>query len=127
MPGYLLDSSVIIDALNRKRRRVALLEDLLLQGNSLGCCAVNVAEVYSGMRAAESEMTDELLRSLDYYEITWEVARRAGEIRCQQARKGRTLHLADTIIASVALTYGLALITDNIKDFKIPGVNLFPL
>lgn len=127
MATYLLDTSVIVDALNGKRDRKVLLERLLRQGNTLACCGINVAEVYAGMRPHEAEATDALLKSLDYYEITWEIARKAGKLKFQQARRGRTLSLADTIIAAVALSNELKLITDNVKDYPMPGVGIFPL
>jgi predicted nucleic acid-binding protein len=116
-----------VATLNGKRDRKAVLEGLLRQGNTLACCAINVAEVYAGMRSHEAEATNALLKSLDYYEISWEIARKAGELKFQQARRGRTLSLADTIIAAVALSNELKLITDNVRHYPIPGVEIFPL
>ena len=81
MATYLLDSSVIIDALNGKRGRHLLLEELLRHGHLLACCSVNVAEVYAGMKPSEEAPTEEFLRSLDYYNVTWEIARRAGLLK----------------------------------------------
>jgi tRNA(fMet)-specific endonuclease VapC len=127
MPAYLLDTSVIIDVLNAKRGRAALLQGLLRDGGRLGCCAVNVAEVYAGMRQHEAQATATFLTSLDYHEITRDIAKQAGEIKFQQRRKGRTLSLADTMIAAVALSNGLILITDNVKDYPSVGLHLFEL
>lgn len=127
MATYLVDTSVIVDALNGKRERKALLERLLRDGNTLACCAINVAEVYAGMRPHEAAATDALLRSLDYYGIDWEAASHAGKIKFEHARKGRTLSIADTIIAAVALNNGLTLITDNIKDYPVSGLEIFPI
>jgi predicted nucleic acid-binding protein len=42
-------------------------------------------------------------------------------------RKGRTLSLADLIIAAVCMTEALTLITDNKKDFAMAGLTLHPL
>ena len=50
MSVYLLDTSVIIDALNNKRNRGELLTGLVGQGHLLACSSVNVTEVYAGMR-----------------------------------------------------------------------------
>jgi predicted nucleic acid-binding protein len=61
MPTYLLDTSVIIDALNNRRQRRELLLDLLKQGNLLACCSVDVTEVYAGMRPKEEPATEEFL------------------------------------------------------------------
>ena len=127
MANYLLDTSVIIDALNDKRNRRTLLLDLLKQGHLLACCAINVTEIYAGMRAKEEEPTEEFLRSLEYYHITWAVARLAGLLKRDYARKGRTLNIADATIAAVALAHELTLLTDNANDFPMKELSLFPL
>ena len=90
MTTYLLDTSVIIDVLNGKRDREALLKGLLSQGDMLACCAVNISEVYAGMRPKEEAKTEALLQSLDYYEINWEVAKRAGLLKRDYSKKGQT-------------------------------------
>lgn len=64
MTTYLLDTSVIIDVLNGKHNQDALLKGLLSQGDLLACCAVNVSEVYAGMRPKEETKTEALLQSL---------------------------------------------------------------
>ena len=51
MTTYLLDTSVIIDVLNGKRGRDAVLRSLLLEGDPLACCPINVTEVYAGMHS----------------------------------------------------------------------------
>lgn len=127
MAIFLLDSSVIIDALNGKRGRNALLAGLLMEGHLLGCCAINVSEVYAGMRPGEEQSTSRLLRSLEFFEINWEIAQQAGLLKQQCSRKGKTLALPDTMIAAVALYYGLILMTDNVKDFPMPGIRFHPL
>jgi predicted nucleic acid-binding protein len=127
MTTYLLDTSVIIDVLNGKRDREALLKGLLSQGDMLACCAVNVSEIYAGMRPKEEVKTEALLQSLDYYEINWEVAKRAGLLKRDYSKKGQTLSLPDTTIAAVALEYNLTLITDNVKHYPMPQLKLYPL
>src|SRR4030095_987348 len=98
MAMYLLDTSVIIDALNGKRDRKALLAELIRKGDMLGCCAVNVTEVYAGMRPHEANLTEEFLNSLEYYDITRQIARQAGLLKREWARKGKTLSLGDVTI-----------------------------
>ena len=102
MATYLLDTSVIIDALNGKRCRRELLLGLIKQGHLLACCPINVTEVYAGMRPKEEEATEEFLWSLEYYHLTWPVARLAGLLKLDDARKGTTLTVADATIAAVA-------------------------
>jgi predicted nucleic acid-binding protein len=103
MAIYLLDTSVIIDTINGKRHRDQLLKELLYQGHLLACCAINVIEVYAGLRSHEEPHTSELLQSLQYYPITWPVARLAGLLKRDYSRKGVTLAATDVTIAAVAI------------------------
>ncbi|HME08016.1 MAG TPA: type II toxin-antitoxin system VapC family toxin [Bryobacteraceae bacterium] len=127
MAIFLLDTSVIVDAINGKRGRDQFLDELLQQRNLLACCCINVTEVYAGMRTSEAKVTEALLRSLKFYEVTWEIARRAGELKSEWAKKGHTLALPDVTIAAVALAHDLTLVTDNRKHFPMPGLRLLAL
>jgi len=127
MATYLLDTCVIIDALNNKRNRPGLLLNLLDAGHLLACCSINVTEVYTGLRPREEKATEEFLASLQYYPISRTAARLAGLLKRDYARKGVTLNLGDVTIAAVALDNKLTLLTDNLKDFPVEGLLLFPL
>lgn len=127
MAIFLLDTSVIIDALNNKRSRPALLLDLLKAGHVLACCPINITEVYAGLRPKEEAPTEEFLASLQHFPITPAAARLAGELKRDYAHKGTTLNLGDVIIAAVAIDNELTLLTDNIKDFPMPKLSLYPL
>jgi len=127
MTAYLLDTSVIIDFLTGRRDRAALLGSLLGQGHLLACCSVNVTEVYAGMRPPEGAKTDAFLQSLEYRKVSWEIARRAGLLKNEWARRGQTLSLADATIAATALAGDLVLITDNRKHFPMPELKLYSL
>jgi predicted nucleic acid-binding protein len=127
MAILLLDTTVIVDAINGKRQRHLLLDELLAQRNLLACCAINVTEVYAGMRPHEASLTEAFLRSLKFYEVTWKIAQLAGDLQSRWRKKGHTLSLPDVTIAAVALTHGLSLLTDNRKDFPMPELALYPL
>jgi len=124
---YLLDTSVIIDALNGKRGRRELLLGLVWDGHLLACCPINVTEVHARMRPKEEGATEEFLRSLEYYHLTWPVSRLAGLLKRDYARKGTTVTVADATIAAVALVHELTLMTDNVKDFPMKDWTLYPL
>ncbi len=124
MTRYLLDTDVIIDALHNKRGRRELLRDLVLRRHVLGCCSINITELYAGMEPSEEAATRELLSGLEYYQVRFEAAQTAGRLRRDLARRGRTLSLADATIAAVALTEELILITGNSKDYPIPQLVL---
>ena len=127
MSTYLLDTTVIIDALNEKKGRRLLLREIVMQGHLLACCPINVAEVYTGLRPKEEERTRDLLSSLQYYAITFPIAERAGLLRRNHRLKGQTLSITDALIAAVALHYELTLVTDNTKDFPMAELSLYPL
>ena len=124
---YLLDSDVIIDALNGKSGRHLFLQGLLQEGRLLACCAVNVTEVYAGLRPHEEERTQAFLDSLDYYPVSRETAREAGLLKRRWSRQGITLSLADVTIAAVALANDLPLVTGNARHYPMPGLRLCPL
>jgi predicted nucleic acid-binding protein len=127
MAVFLLDTSVIIDAINGMRNRNELLRDLLSQGHLLACCPINVTEVYAGMRPHEEARTNDLLRSLQYYPLIWPIARLAGELKREYRRRGITLATTDVTIAAVALYHRLTLMTDNVKHYPMTDLDLYPL
>jgi predicted nucleic acid-binding protein len=123
----LLDTTVLLDVLRARRNRRSLLAELVAGGHLLATAAINVGEVYAGMRVGEEKRTEAFLSSLDCYPITAAIARRAGSLKSAWAQKGKTLSLADMIVAATALEHGLALMTDNRKDFPLPELNFYPL
>jgi len=125
MTTYLLDANIIIDAINDKRNWNASLIGLVERGHTLACCAINIAEVYAGVRPKEEQKTGALLHSLRLYPITFAVAELAGRLKRQYALQGKTLAITDTMLAAVAIHHQLRLITDNAKDFPMPEISLF--
>ena len=123
----LVDTSVLIDALRLRRGRRQLLAELVRSGHTLATSALNIAEVFAGMRPEEEANTWRLLNPLECYEVTRPSAELAGRFKRDWARKGRTLTLTDTLIAATALEHGCVLVTDNRKDFPMPEVQLYPL
>jgi predicted nucleic acid-binding protein len=123
----LLDTSVLIDTLRSRRSRRIWLAELVRAGHSLETSALNIAEVYAGMRPNEEAATKAFLGALLSHSITPAAAEAAGRLKSHWARKGRTLTLADTIVAAVAMEQGCALATDNRKDFPMPEVKLYEM
>lgn len=123
----LLDSSVLIDVLRGRRGRRELLTEWLCQGHILACCAINITELHAGLGRGEERSTERLFDGLDYLEIPPAAARRAGDLLREWRRKGRTLSLPDAIIGAMAVEFGLALATDNKKDFPMPELKFMPL
>ena len=127
MATCLLDSGIVIDALNGKRGRKEALDRLIRQGDDMASCSITVTEVYAGLRPGEEAKTERLLRSLTFYPTTWEIAKQAGELQNSWRAKGRTLALPDVTIAAVALVHHLVLITANTEDFPMRELQIHPL
>jgi predicted nucleic acid-binding protein len=123
----LLDTSVLIDALRSRRQRQAWLVEVVRSGHRLETSAVNLGEVYAGMRPGEETRTKALLDALLCHSIDAGLAEKAGRLKRQWARQGRTLTLADSIVAAVAIDQGCTLVTDNRRDFPMPELRLYEM
>lgn len=88
MAKYLLDTTILIEHLRGRKEAVDLLTTLARQGHRLGLCCINVAELYSGLSHEERARADRLIDSLDFYDVTQEVAKQAGQYRYDFARRG---------------------------------------
>src|SRR5207245_9175897 len=111
----LLDTSVLIDVLRLRNRRRELLLELVQTGHTLGTSAINVAELYAGMRPWEEQHIDDLVAMMECYVFSKTTGSIAGTLKGERAKKGRTLAYTDTIIAAIALEHSCALMTDNVK------------
>jgi predicted nucleic acid-binding protein len=127
MAIYLLDTSVIIDALNQKQGRWQFLASLVGGGDTLACSVVTLTEIYAGVRPNELALTEQFLDGLEHYPLDSHLARDAGLLKNEWAKQGRTLGVVDLIIAATALAHNLALMTDNRKDFPMTKLVLYPL
>ncbi|MBM3709370.1 MAG: type II toxin-antitoxin system VapC family toxin [Actinobacteria bacterium] len=124
MTEYLLDTTIIIDHLRGNKKISSFLEEIGISGDIAGCCCINITETYTGMKDKEKENTDKFIESLYYFEVTKEIAKLAGAMKQEYAKKGKTLSTSDVIIATTALTYGLILITKNIKHYPFNNLKL---
>lgn len=119
----LLDSTVLIDYL-RGRPAVARLRELRSRGDVACTTAVNVEEIYRGLRRGEADRTDALIQGLVILPLGLQEGRRAGEWRRQFAAEGKTLHQSDCLIAAAAHSTSALLVTGNPMDFPMDGVRL---
>lgn len=121
---YFLDTTAIIDYLNGREHVVLLVKDLAYHGYTLGCCCINITELYGGLREKERRAASKLVESLEYFEVNLEIARRAGEYQHKYARKGKTLATSDVIIAATAIANKAILLTANSSHYPMPELKL---
>ena len=91
--------------------------------------AITIEEVLFGLSAKPSPrierwFEDFLDSDCRVLEVTTPIARHAGILRGQFARRGRPRTQADMLIAATAALHGLTLATRNARDFEDCGVTV---
>lgn len=124
MAEYLLDTIIIIDHLRGDKKVSSYLKEIGLRGDIAGCCCINITETYTGMKDKEKEKTYKFTESLYYFKVTEEIARLAGKLKQKYGKKGATLATTDVIIAATAISYGLILLTKNVKHYPFPELEI---
>ena len=126
MATYLLDTGILIRHLRGQKAAVRLLRGLGSK-TRLAISAVTRTEIRAGMRPPENRTTRRLLARLETVVLDRQIADRAGDLIRHVHSQGRTLGLADAIIAATAAQRGLTLLTLNPSDFARLGLSLYPL
>lgn len=126
MTRYLLDTTVLISHLRGDDDVADALLTLLQRGHSLATSCVNIAEVERGLQPRERRAAHALLDRLEFLPTTREAATRAGRYQADWGRRGRTIHLADALVAGTARAHGAVLLTDNIEDFPMRDIRVRP-
>lgn len=91
---------------------------------------LNVAELWVGVEksdepARELAVIAAALADLDVLELDRQAAEMFGYITADLARRGRPAGDMDVLIASVAVTHGHRVVTDNRRHFEdMPGVEI---
>lgn len=125
--SYLLDTNVCIEIL--RGRNPALKMRLAAKSlNELVLCSVVWAELQCGARLAQNPQ-QELAKLLDAFG-DWprrpfddSAAEAYGEIRAHLQRAGRLIGGNDLLIAAIAQTNGLTLVTHNTGEFtRVPNL-----
>ena len=130
----LVDTNVVSEVQHRRgearvkaqvdRRR----DDLSISAIVLGEILYGVAKLNEGPRRARLQEFYAGLRIAfgdRVLPVTTPVAERWAHLRADYWRQGRTLALADGLIAATALVHDLTLWTRNTRDFEGTGVRLF--
>lgn len=69
---------------------------------------------------------EDFLAELEILPVTVEIGRYAGKLKAKQARLGRTVSLADILVAATALENHIPLLTENRKHFVDLGLQFVP-
>jgi tRNA(fMet)-specific endonuclease VapC len=125
---YLLDTNVCIKYLNEDLIIRQKLENTDLEAIAV-CSVVKLELFYGAMRSdnpdqvwAKVKRFLEVFISLPFDDIS---ALNAGRIRAQLANAGTPIGYNDLLIASIALSHDLILVTHNTKEFvRVEGLKI---
>jgi predicted nucleic acid-binding protein len=117
----LLDTTVLIDVL-RGRPAAARLRELRRFDEPPYVCAVNVEELWRGLREGEADAARRLIGGCRIAPLGRREGELAGAWRAQYARRGITLTQADCLTAAAAAGVGARVATGNARDFPMDGL-----
>jgi predicted nucleic acid-binding protein len=118
----LLDASFLIDHLRGDPLAAARWDAIFQNADEPFVNEVVVAEVQTGLRPEDRTHLETLLASLEFVQPNPSAALLAGQWRWDARASGRTLSLADALIASAAEALGCAILTRNVRDFALTPV-----
>ena len=136
--GLILDSTIVITA----ERQGWTVRELIAQVTAkcgqveAALSAVGAVELLHGISRANDpavqarriEFIEKLLAAVPVEPLTLRTARIAGRIDGEAKRRGVTIPFADLLIGSTALELDYAVITANVRHFRlIPGLNLIEM
>lgn len=115
----MIDTCVLIDHLTGRLSPEAYswLEQAVASGLAATSAIVYHELLYGARTEKARAAVEKLLEGWEVLPVDRRVARRAAEIRREQAAKGRTLGMADCLIAATAELSNMKLVTSNVKDF----------
>ena len=119
----LVDTDIAIDFLRRRDYAQKLLESWAGEG-LLAISTLTHLEIYQGMKSGEEKATNSFLDGLVSVAVDIPIARRAGTMLGELRTKGKTIGIADAIIAATALQFGAPLLTNNIEHYPFPNLKV---
>lgn len=108
----------------------ALLQDLLESSDPVGISAITVMQLYhgvarTGMPEAEAEQIERALKGVGTYDLTRDIAARAGRLDGELVARGEAIDPADVIIGATALHRNEPVVTRNTRHFsRLKGLRL---
>jgi tRNA(fMet)-specific endonuclease VapC len=127
----ILDTSFVEDVAREDEAALATADRLAANGVPERLSAMTVYELYWGVGYVETPreekaVVDAVLETKEIYDVTPEIARKAGRIAGRLSREGRPLHdPGDEIIGATGVVHEEPVLTDTVDHFEqIPGLEV---
>lgn len=126
---FLLDTNICIYIIKQKPRKV-FEKFQTLAPSDVGVSSITVAELeygaYKSQRLEQNRAAlSQFLIPLEIFPFDERATQSYGQIRADLERRGIVIGSMDMLIASQAISLGLTLVTNNVREFsQIPGLTL---
>ncbi len=126
----ILDTTFIIDLMNKDEKALLKLEQFKKTRETLSVTAITIFELFMGVAHSnypekEKEKIRKALEDIWIVSFDWFSAEEAGQLHGSLSKKGNMLLPQDCMIAGMALNLKEKLLTRNAKDFsKVKGLEL---
>ena len=124
MTRFMLDSTFVIDYLRDDPIAVSRFARFFADGDDVLINEIVVCEVRAGLSDAAVALFDAVLEPTEFVQPGPGAAMIAGEWRAQARRRGRTLSLADALVASAADASQATVLTRNVRDLSLAPVRV---
>ncbi|HBE48362.1 MAG TPA: VapC toxin family PIN domain ribonuclease [Cyanobacteria bacterium UBA11369] len=125
---FLLDTNICIYIIKHKPAQV-LAKFQTLNPSDIGVSSITVAELeyggYKSQRLGQNRAAlSQFLIPLEVLPFDERATQTYGQIRAELERRGIAIGSMDMLIASQAISLGLILVTNNVRELsQIPGLN----
>lgn len=125
---YLVDSDILIDALRRHEPTRSQLLALVRSGQ-VWTSGVTLFEVLGWARDdRQTQLIEGLLAAIGIWPLDEPAARAAAAVNRMLEAAGLPIGARDCMIAGVAISRGVPLLTRNVREFeRVPGLELVSL
>ena len=121
MLKYLLDTNIVIYVL--KRRPVEVLKVFNTNASRMAISSITLSELIYGAEKSPNvdqnlEAIEEFISHLDVLPYDSKASQHYGQIKAALEKKGEIIGENDIHIAAHAISQGLTLVTNNLREFK---------
>ncbi|QWD87297.1 type II toxin-antitoxin system VapC family toxin [Polynucleobacter paludilacus] len=128
MIKYLLDTNIVIYVL--KRRPIEALEAFNKNANRMAISSITLSELIYGAEKSANvdknlEAVEDFVSHLDVLSYDAKASQQYGQIKAGLEKRGELIGENDIHIAAHAISQGLILVSNNLKEFKrVPNLAL---
>lgn len=130
--AQLIDSSVFI-ALERRGQPLRALLEVTRTDDPVAVTSITASELLAGVHRADSSrrrlrreaFVESILEAIPIIPFDLQTARIHAQVWARLMTEGQAIGAHDLLIAATAITYGYALLTDNVREFqRIPELEV---